>query len=101
MRLRNYSPKTIEAYSRIYVEVFKFFHQPLKELNTGQLKEYLYHKQQSGLSSQSIALAANALNFLYLQIYQQKDFEKIRHPKRSQKLPVVLSKQEIERIATR
>ena len=98
MRLRNYSPKTIEAYSRIFVEIFKFFNQPPKELSASQLKEYLYHKQQSGLSSQSIALAANALNFLYIQIYHQKDFEKLRHPKRSQKLPVVLSKQEIEKI---
>lgn len=98
MQLRNYSPKTIAAYSRIYVEVFKFFHKSLKELNHSQLKEYLYHKQQSGLSSQSIALAANALNFLYTQIYHQKDFEKLRHPKRSQRLPIVLSKQEIEQI---
>ena len=98
MRLRNYSPKTIEAYERIIIEVFKFFHKPPKELNIDQLKEYLYHKQQSGLSSQSIALAANALNFLYTQIYHQKDFEKLRHPKRSQRLPVVLSKQEIEQI---
>ena len=57
--------------------------------------------QKRGLSSQSIALAANAVNFLFVQIYQKKDFQKIRHPKRTTKIPVVLSKKEINLILSK
>jgi site-specific recombinase XerD len=40
----------------------------------------------------------NAINFLYCQIYGRVGFKKFRHPKRSQKLPVVLSREEIKSI---
>lgn len=98
MRLRNYSRKTIDAYVHVIRDLYASYRKPLKELTEEQIKEYLYRKQQKGLSSQTISLAANAINFLYTQIYKRGDFKKIRHPKRSQKLPVVLSRDEIVRI---
>ncbi|MEW6610762.1 MAG: site-specific tyrosine recombinase/integron integrase [Patescibacteria group bacterium] len=98
MELRNYSKKTIAAYTSVVKNLFTFYKKPLRDLTREEIKEYLYQKQQKNLSSQTIALAANAINFLYSQIYKRQDFEKIRHPKRSQKLPEVLSHSEIEKI---
>ena len=86
MELRNYSRRTIDAYSRVYLDIYKSVKKPLRNLTTAEITEYLYKKQQSGLSSQSIALAANALNFLYIQIYQVGDFRRIRHPKKNQQV---------------
>ena len=98
MKLRNYSPKTIEAYVHVVKDAYAFFKRPLREITAEQIKEYLYAKQQKNLSSQTISLYANALNFLYSQIYHQANFSKLRHPKRSQRLPVVLSREEIKRL---
>ncbi|PIR05046.1 MAG: hypothetical protein COV57_01195 [Candidatus Liptonbacteria bacterium CG11_big_fil_rev_8_21_14_0_20_35_14] len=56
------------------------------------------HKQAQGLSSQAVSLYANAINFIFCEIYKQPNFKKIRHPKRSQKLPVILSRLEIGRL---
>ena len=98
MSLRNYSRKTIAAYSRVYAELYKMVGRPLRDITEEEIKNYLHRKLQAGLASQSIALAANALNFLYTQIYHRTHFHKIHHPKKTNKLPVVLTKSEIERI---
>ncbi|MFA4873233.1 MAG: site-specific tyrosine recombinase/integron integrase [Patescibacteria group bacterium] len=98
MVLRNYSRKTIAAYTSAVKGLFTFYRKPLRDLSLEEIKEYLYIKQQKKFSSQTIALAANAINFLYTQIYKRPNFEKIRHPKRSQRLPEVLSRIEIEKI---
>ena len=95
MELRNYSPKTIQAYINAIKDAYYHFQRPLRELRADEIKTYLLGKQRAGLSSQTVALYANAINFLYTQIYKHADFEKIRHPKRSKKLPVVLSREEL------
>lgn len=95
MKLRNYSPKTIMAYVDVIKDLYNFFKKPLKQLSGDEIKDYLYSKQKRKLSSQTIALHANAINFLYTQIYKKPNFTKIQHPKRTQKLPVVLSRSEI------
>src|SRR3989344_6073054 len=96
MRLRNYSPKTIDAYLRVIGDLYAFFKKPLKDVREEEIKDYLYGKQQKGLSSQTIALYANAINFLYTKIYTNVGYVKLRHQKQSNKLPVVLSRIEIE-----
>lgn len=98
MKLRNYSPKTIEAYAHVFKDAYAFFRRPLRGVTAEEIKEYLYSKYKQQLSSQTISLYSNALNFLYTQIYHQPNFQKLRHPKRSQRLPVVLSREEIQHI---
>ena len=98
MKLRNYSPKTIEAYIRVVKNIYTFYRKPPRDLSEEEIKNYLYSKQKQKLSSQTIALFANALNFLYTQIYKRSGYSKIRHPKQSQRLPVILSRDEIKRM---
>ncbi|MDO8591269.1 MAG: tyrosine-type recombinase/integrase [bacterium] len=98
MKLRNYSPKTIEAYVRVAKDLYVFYKRPPRELSDEEIKEFLYAKQKRNLSSQTISLAANAINFLYTQIYQRSAFNKVRHPRQASRLPVVLSGDEIKRM---
>ncbi len=98
MEILNYSQKTIDAYQRNIAELYRFVKKPLRNLDENSIKDFLSQKQKKGLSSQSIALAVNAINFLYTRIYKDPDYKKMRHPKRSKRLPVVLLKSEIERI---
>ena len=98
MSLRNYSQRTIKAYTRIVKDLYKYYKKPLRSLSESEIKKYLLHKQNKKLSSQTISLHANAINFLYTQVYKRANFTKIRHPKRTQKLPVILSRKEIKLI---
>lgn len=101
MRIRNYSERTIEAYSRVCSELYKIYKKPPRELSEDEIKDYLYTLQKKGLSSQSIALAVNAINYLFIQIYKNNSFQKLRHPKRSSKIPVVLSRQDIDLVLSK
>src|SRR3989338_1096158 len=98
MTIRNYSRKTIAAYTGGCKDIYNKLKRPLRDLSDEDLKEYLYQKIQAGLSSQSVALAANALNFIYTQIYKLPNFKRLRHPKKTHTLPAVLTKKEIELI---
>jgi integrase/recombinase XerD len=98
MKIRNYSQQTIKAYSSVARNVFNFFEKPLREINQQEIKDFLYKKTEEGCSSQTISLYSNALNFIFLEIYKIKDFDKLKHPKKSKKLPVILSRNEIELI---
>lgn len=100
MRLRNYSPKTLQAYSRVISDLYRKVGRPLRELSNDEIRHYLLNLQNAGLSSQSVALAANAINFLFVEIYKIPSFQKIRHPKRSNRLPIVLTRKEIELLVT-
>ncbi len=99
MKLRNYSSRTIKAYLGVYLGIYRMVQKPLGDLSTEEMKDYLIKRQESGVASQTLALDANALNYLYINIFKKKGFEKFRMPKRSKRLPVVLTKQEILRIA--
>jgi len=95
MKLHNYSPKTIKAYQDVIVNLYKYYKKPLSSLTNEDLKNYLFYKQNQGLASQTISLYANAINFLYLNIYRQPNYIKLHHPKKSKKLPTVLTRNEI------
>ncbi len=69
MRLRNYSPKTRIAYTRVVRDFYHFIGKPLRNISENEIKKYLLHLDTMGRSSQTISLVANALNFLYTQIY--------------------------------
>lgn len=98
MSIRNYSRRTIDAYSRVIADLYKTTKITPRDIGESDIKEYLYQKQRAGLSSQSIALMANAINFLFTQVYKRRDYQKLRQPKQSKKLPTILSKAEIERM---
>ena len=61
MKLRNYSPKTIEAYVRVAKDLYIFYKRSPREITDEEIKEFLYAKQNQNWSSQTISLAANAL----------------------------------------
>ncbi|MDP3985246.1 MAG: tyrosine-type recombinase/integrase [bacterium] len=98
MKLRNYSPKTCEAYCRVARYFYEFIEKPLRDATSDDIKQYLLKLKDSGQSSQTISLASNAINFIYTQIYKRNDFIKFHHPKHTQRLPIVLSRAEVASI---
>src|SRR3989338_9870750 len=98
LKLRNYSSKTIRAYTACLREYFLFAGSDHRRLQTGVIRAFLLGKHEKGYASQTVNLYLNAIKFFYHQIvrvYQKID---IHFAKRSQKLPIVLSREEIRKV---
>jgi site-specific recombinase XerD len=98
LKLRNYSPKTNKSYLACLIEYFVFHGADIEQMSEEKIKEFLLQKQAKNYAPQTINLYLNAIKFFYqqvLKIYRKID---IRFAKKSKKLPVVLSRQEVGQI---
>ena len=98
LKLRNYSPKTIKSYKQCLRDYFSHVKGNVKEVNIDFIKNYLLEKQAQGKSSQTINLYLNAIKYFYREIIKNDKEIDIKMAKRSNKLPVVLSRDEINEI---
>src|SRR3990167_3146377 len=97
LRLRNYSRKTRESYIRCVKEYLTVVVDPLP-YRQNHLEDFLLCKQEKELSPQTINLSLNAIKHFYKEILGVRQRIDIKFAKRSQKLPIVLSRQEIQAI---
>ncbi len=95
LRLRNYSRKTLVAYMRCVTRYLKQYPQDVVENNQGHIQEFLLHLYDAGAASQTINLSFHAIRFYYSDVLGQRVAIEWRTPKRPQRLPVVLSREEI------
>ena len=99
MRLRNFSPRTEQSYVSAMVGLVKHYRQSPDQLTQDEIRSYLLHLKERGLSPSSRNVAISGLKFFYHQILgwnEQKLF--IPPRKRSWRLPEVLSPTEVERL---
>lgn len=92
MLLRNFSSRTIRAYLRC---VRDFVDEGLN------VKDFLLFKKEQGLAGQSLNLYLCAIKFYYRYVLKEPFDLDLKFSKRSKKLPVVLSRSEIEIILDR
>src|SRR3972149_5913955 len=99
MKLRNFSSRTEQSYVSAMVGLGKYYRQSPDQLTQEQIRSYLLHLKERGLSPSSRNVAISGLKFFYHQILgwnEQKLFLPPR--KRSWRLPEVLSPKEVERL---
>ncbi|MBU0727555.1 tyrosine-type recombinase/integrase [Patescibacteria group bacterium] len=95
LRLRNYSPKTIKSYLACLNEYFSLKHYDYKVPDVEHIKRFLLEKEEKGYASQTINVYLNAIKFYFYQIAKWRGNIDIRFAKKSKKLPVILSREEI------
>lgn len=98
LRLRNYSPKTQSAYLCYIKEYITFAKKTGITDRKEAIEEFLLDKHKREQSPQTINLALNAVKFLYAEVLKDPHKIDLKFAKRNKKLPVVLSRAEIERI---
>ena len=100
MRVRNFSPHTQSTYV-LQVSLFaRYFHKPPDLLGPEEIRSYqVYLTDGKKLAPSSILIAVAALRFLYkVTLHKAWSVEDIiPAPKKPQKLPVVLSPEEVRR----
>jgi len=98
LRLRNYSSKTIESYFGCLQDYFEFQKTNLNQINEDKIREFLLNKQDKNYSPQTINLYLNAIKFFYREVLKIPQKINLKFAKRSKKLPVVLSREEVKMI---
>ena len=100
MQLRNYSQRSINTYLACLSRLSDYFNQTLDTITTQQVKDYLHyrvttHKASVSLVNQTIS----AYKLLHKDVLGN-DYEKINlnRPRREKRLPVILSRDEVNSI---
>ncbi|TCT17122.1 site-specific recombinase XerD [Natranaerovirga pectinivora] len=99
MELRGYSPRSIESYSKYLLRFLNFTNKPIDSLVPEDLKSFLYFLISRKLSTSYINSAYSSTQ-LFFTLVLKKPFSLNDVPriKSSKKLPVVLSRSEVDQI---
>ena len=101
LQRRNYSPSTIRSYLGPVQQFAEHFHCSPEHLGPEQLRRYqIFLLQEKKLEPSTVEIRISALRFLYKRTLKRRDlaFDDLIFPKVPQKLPTVLSQEEVARL---
>lgn len=99
MKLRNFSPRTQECYLGAMIGLVKHYRRSPDQLTQDEIRAYLLHLQERGLSPSSRNVAISGMKFFYHQMLGWNDKQLFIPPrKRSWQLPEILGQKEVERL---
>lgn len=100
MQVRGFSPRTHQAYLWAIQGLAAHFQQSPEQLSLEQIKTYLeYLACERHLSASSCRLVLHAIRFLFVQVLKRSDVdEPIPVPKLPQRIPELLTRDEVNRI---
>jgi integrase/recombinase XerD len=97
---RNYATTTRESYLRSVHAFHRHAGRPLDRIGPDDLRRYqVYLLEERKLAVGTVVHEISALRFFYLRVLKRRDMkEDLPYPKRSKRLPVVLSAEEVQRL---
>ncbi|OGI35557.1 MAG: hypothetical protein A2259_00325 [Candidatus Moranbacteria bacterium RIFOXYA2_FULL_43_15] len=98
LRLRNYSPKTIKSYTACVEKYLQAKQNNLDSVSTEFIKQHLLSIIEKGAASQTTNQNLQAINFFCWNVLKYKGKIDIKFAKTPSKLPIVLSRDEIQTI---
>ena len=98
MRLRNYSRQTIKSYLGCLTDFFRAKVNDFEKANIEFIRSYLLKKQERHYAPQTINLCLNAIKFFYHDVIKNNQRIDLKFAKRNLRLPVILSRDEINRL---
>lgn len=100
MRQHGFSPKTQQSYLYVVTDLARYYRRSPDQLAVGDLQTYFnYLVQERALAPASCRLYLHGIRFLYLQVLHWSDFDvNLVLPKRPQRIPELLTRQEVGRI---
>jgi len=99
IRLRNFSPRTEQSYVSAMVGLAKYYRRSPDQLTQDEIRCYLLHLKERGLSPSSRNVAISGMKFFYHQCLGWNEQKLFLPPRKgSWRLPEVLSAKEVERL---
>jgi integrase/recombinase XerD len=99
LRARKYSPKTMRSY--IYYNSFlcRTIQKTPEEIRPDDITQFLaIIERDREYSASSLNLAISAIKFFYTNVMKNENISEPRRPRHDKRLPMVLSKEEIQKI---
>jgi len=97
LKLRAFSPRTVQSYLFYNRKFLEFIKKEPEQMNEDDIKKYIASLMEKNISPKSIIMIKAALKFFYDEVLG-KNIVNIKSPKVSQKLPVVLTREEIKKL---
>ena len=99
LRLKNFSDDTIKVYVHAVKKFALFLGRSPDESTAEDVRAFMVHQLDRGLSRSYCVILRNALRHLFVDTLGRTDeLKAVPRPKREQRLPVVLSRQEVQRL---
>ncbi len=102
MHQRGFSARTHQSYLAAVTRLAAHYHRPPDQLDAQDIQRYFEHLVQAReLSGATCKLYLNGIRFFYRQVLQWPDLDlAITLPKRKQRIPELLTREEVARICT-
>jgi integrase/recombinase XerD len=99
LNIQGYSPKTLEIYT-LYITLFsKFVNKNLKEVTNTDIINYLsYLKKEKNINTTSLSLILSCIKHFYKEFLKNNILIDIKLPRKSKKIPSVLTIKEIKEL---
>ena len=99
LRLKNFSAGTIKVYVHAVAKFARHYGRSPEKLSQEEVRAYLVHLIERGVARSTGVVIRNALRHLFTDTLGRPDcVEKLPRPKREQRLPEVLSREEVRRL---
>lgn len=98
LQQRNYSPRTVEIYSNCLRFFLKWIDGDVSKISREKVLDFILFLQKQGKAPKTINLYKEVIKFFSCQILRISFGHEIKLSKEPKKLPVVLSRFEIQRI---
>jgi len=96
LQQRNYSPRTVEIYSNCLKFFLKWLEYDVSEINREKVVDFILYLESQNKAPKTINLYKEVIKFFCSQILKLSVHFDIKLSKETKKLPVVLSKQELD-----
>jgi len=98
LKLRNYSQKTIKTYTNCVKTLYRYFNKPLSQITEEEFKDFLSGLFNKNYSPYTVNQYHATLKLIFEKLYHIPFKFRLNYAKRPKKLPVVLSRKEIEKM---
>ncbi|MCC9657962.1 tyrosine-type recombinase/integrase [Rhodopirellula halodulae] len=98
LRIRFYAVKTVKNYRSAWVRFFRWYRGPLDQIDQEDIREYLELLVNGGASSSEVSVTLSALRTGLDKLCLLRCTVGLVSPRKSNRLPVVMSKKEIQRM---
>jgi site-specific recombinase XerD len=100
MQLKGYCKKTIKSYVSIIAQIALFYHTPADQLSVIQIREFILKRITIDHRSKPwMNMAISAVKLLFCDVLKREwNLIDLPRPRRDQKAPVILSRDEVQRI---
>ena len=98
LQYRNYSPRTVDIYSNCLRFFLKRLNYDISKISREKVLDFVLYLQKQGKAPKTINLYKEVIKFFCRQIIKVSLGQEIRLSKEPKKLPVVLSRFEIQRL---